>query len=261
MKHITAAILLSLLLSAAAIAGSPVPPEQPELGKWWKNSRVVHHLQLSDNQIRQIEQAFLSHRSELNNLRLELERQETALQTIIASYSLDDRKAAAQIEQVVAARGMLERENALMMLEVRRAISVDQWNKLQELQRADANAAAAPGAPAIPPPPKTESGLANAAEPIYSIGGPVSGPVPIQSPLPAYTQEAGKKHIEGSVLLEVVIGKDGLARNVKVLRGLGYGLDESAVDAVTRHWVFKPGMLNGQPVSVSANIEVSFRLY
>jgi TonB family protein len=99
------------------------------------------------------------------------------------------------------------------------------------------------------------------AEPIYSIGGPVSAPVPVQSPLPAYTQEAGKKHVEGSVLLEVVIGKDGLARNVKVLRGLGYGLDESAVDAVAKHWVFKPGMLNGQPVSVSAHIEVSFRLY
>ncbi len=261
MKHITAAVLLWLLFSVAAIAGSPVPPEQPELGKWWKNSRVVHHLQLSDNQIRQIEQAFLGHRSELNSLRIELKRQEDALQTIIAANQLDDKRAAAQIVQVVAARGMLEKENALMMLEVRRAISVDQWNRLQELQRADANAAAAPGAPAIPPPPKTESGPANAAEPIYSIGGPVSGPVPIQSPLPAYTQEAGKKHIEGSVLLEVVIGKDGLARNVKVLRGLGYGLDESAVDAVTRHWVFKPGMLNGQPVSVSANIEVSFRLY
>jgi TonB family protein len=261
MKHIMAAILLSLLFSAAAIAGSGMPPAQPDLGKWWKNSRVVHHLQLNDNQIRQIEQAFLGHRSELNSLRLELERQETALQTIIAAYRLDDKKAAAQIEQVVAARGMLEKENALMMLEVRRAISVDQWNKLQELQQAEANGAAALATPANQPSPKTESSPSSGAEPIYSIGGPVSAPVPIQSPLPAYTQEAGKKHIEGSVLLEVVIGKDGLARNVKVLRGLGYGLDESAIEAVTKHWIFKPGMINGQPVSVSANIEVSFRLY
>jgi TonB family protein len=261
MKHITAAILLWLLFSAAAIAGSPAPAEQPDLGKWWKNSRVVRHLQLSDNQISQIEQAFLGHRSELNSLRIELERQEAALQTIIAANQLDDKRAAAQIVQVVAARGMLEKENALMMLEVRRAISVDQWNKLQELQRAEANAAAAPATPANQPVPKAESGPSSPAEPIYSIGGPVSAPVPIQSPLPAYTQEAGKKHIEGSVLLEVVIGKDGLARNVKVLRGLGYGLDESAVEAVTKHWVFKPGTLNGQPVSVSAHIEVSFRLY
>ncbi|MGD0309054.1 MAG: TonB family protein [Acidobacteriota bacterium] len=260
MKHITAAILLSLLFSAAAMAGSPMPPAQPDLGKWWKNSRVVHHLQLNDNQIRQIEQAFLGHRSELNSLRLELERREAALQTIIAANQLDDKKAAAQIEQVVAARGMLEKENALMMLEFRRAVSVDQWNKLQGLQQGETNAAA-PATPANQPGPKTESGPSSAGEPIYSIGGPVSGPVPIQSPLPAYTQEAGKKHIEGSVLLEVVIGKDGVARNVKVLRGLGYGLDESAVDAVTKHWVFKPGMINGQPVSVSANIEVSFRLY
>jgi len=47
----------------------------------------------------------------------------------------------------------------------------------------------------------------------------------------------------------------------KVLRGIGYGLDESAVETVTKRWLFKPATLNGQPVSVQAKIEVTFRQF
>jgi len=47
----------------------------------------------------------------------------------------------------------------------------------------------------------------------------------------------------------------------KVIRGLGYGLDESAINTIATKWRFKPGSLNGQPVDVQATIEVSFRLY
>jgi TonB family protein len=61
--------------------------------------------------------------------------------------------------------------------------------------------------------------------------------------------------------LQVVIGKDGIVRDVKIVRGLGYGLDESAIDTITKQWRFKPGTLNGQPVAVQANVEITFRLY
>ena len=47
----------------------------------------------------------------------------------------------------------------------------------------------------------------------------------------------------------------------RVIRGLGYGLDESAINTVATKWRFKPGSLNGRPVDVQANIEVTFRLY
>jgi TonB family protein len=55
------------------------------------------------------------------------------------------------------------------------------------------------------------------------------------------------------------IGEDGLAHNIQVVRGLGLGLDEKAVQAI-QQWIFKPGMKDGQAVPVRANIEVNFRL-
>jgi TonB family protein len=61
--------------------------------------------------------------------------------------------------------------------------------------------------------------------------------------------------------MQVVIRKDGQVANVRVLQGLGYGLDESAIETISRDWRFAPGTLEGGPVDVQANIEVSFRLY
>ena len=71
---------------------------------------------------------------------------------------------------------------------------------------------------------------------------------------------AKEKKIEGVVLLQAVVGKDGKARDVKVLRGLGYGLDESAAKNIKKDWLFQPGTLDGKPVNVRAYIEVSFQL-
>ncbi|MFZ0705815.1 MAG: TonB family protein [Candidatus Korobacteraceae bacterium] len=61
----------------------------------------------------------------------------------------------------------------------------------------------------------------------------------LQSPLcndiePAYTVEAAKAHVKGTVLLSALIGKDGCAHDISVVRPLGYGLDEAAVFAMER---------------------------
>jgi TonB family protein len=61
------------------------------------------------------------------------------------------------------------------------------------------------------------------------------------------------------VLLYVVIGADGRASDVQLRKGVGYGLDEQALDAVTQ-WTFKPGTRDGMAVPVQAMIEVNFRL-
>ena len=84
--------------------------------------------------------------------------------------------------------------------------------------------------------------------------------MPIFQPLPAYTLEAQKARAEGIVMIHVVIRRDGTVDNVKVLRGLGYGLDESAINTIVNKWRFRPGTFNGEPVDVQADIEVSFRL-
>ena len=86
-------------------------------------------------------------------------------------------------------------------------------------------------------------------------------PIAIFQPLPAYTEEARKARAEGIVLIQAIIRRDGSVDSFKVLRGLGYGLDESAINTIATKWRFKPGTLNGTPVDVQANIEVSFRLY
>ena len=60
-------------------------------------------------------------------------------------------------------------------------------------------------------------------------------------------------------MLSIVVNADGKAEDIRVVKSLGMGLDEKAVEAV-RKWVFKPGMSHGAPVSVRAQIEVNFRL-
>jgi TonB family protein len=87
----------------------------------------------------------------------------------------------------------------------------------------------------------------------------VAAPVLIYRREPSYTEEARAAKIQGSVLLRVVVGTDGVPRQVQVLRSLDPGLDQKAVETVGT-WKFKPGTKDGQPVPVMAQIEVSFRL-
>jgi len=95
----------------------------------------------------------------------------------------------------------------------------------------------------------------------YVVGGGVTPPIPIYQPLPVYTEEARKARTEGIVLIQAVIRKDGSVDSFRVIRGLGYGLDESAIHTIATKWKFKPGTMSGTPVDVQANIEVTFRLY
>lgn len=109
------------------------PMPAPDLGKWWKNSEVVQELQLSDAQVAQLEQAFLDHRLRLIDLRAAVEREEIRLQPLIEADQLDLAKVSAQLDVVLAARGKLEKENTMMMLSLRKVLSVDQWRNLQTL--------------------------------------------------------------------------------------------------------------------------------
>jgi protein TonB len=95
---------------------------------------------------------------------------------------------------------------------------------------------------------------------IYVVGGGVRAPRAIYDPDPKYTDEARKAHVQGVVLLWVVIGPDGRTHDVRVQRSLGMGLDEKAIEAV-RNWKFEPATKDGQPVAVQVNVEVDFRLY
>jgi TonB family protein len=94
---------------------------------------------------------------------------------------------------------------------------------------------------------------------VYRIGGGVSSPIPIFKPEPEYSEEARKAKFQGSVMLAIVILADGTTSNIRVIRPLGLGLDEKAIEAVQK-WRFRPSMKDGRPVAVTANVEVNFRL-
>jgi TonB family protein len=86
-------------------------------------------------------------------------------------------------------------------------------------------------------------------------------PVPIFQSKPPYTEDARKARAEGYILLRCVIREDGTPGDIETLRGLGYGLEESAIHTVKSKWRFLPALLNGKPVKVETNIQISFRLY
>jgi TonB family protein len=102
------------------------------------------------------------------------------------------------------------------------------------------------------PPPTEDTG------PIQ-VGGDVRAPEKISAPQPQYTEIARKARVQGVVIVQAIIDKQGAVTNVKVLKGLPMGLEEAAVDAI-KQWKFKPATLNGRPVTVYYNLTVNFKL-
>jgi TonB family protein len=94
---------------------------------------------------------------------------------------------------------------------------------------------------------------------VFRVGGGVTAPTLVYKVEPEYSEEARKAKYQGTVVLYVEVDPSGKARNLKIIRSLGLGLDEKAIEAVNK-WKFKPGFKDGRPVTVAATIEVNFRL-
>jgi TonB family protein len=94
---------------------------------------------------------------------------------------------------------------------------------------------------------------------VYRVGDGVAPPVPIYRKEPDYSEEARLAKYSGEVVVSLEIGPDGVPSNIQIVRGLGLGLDEKAVDAVSQ-WRFTPGTRNGVPVTVMAQVAINFRL-
>ena len=91
-----------------------------------------------------------------------------------------------------------------------------------------------------------------------SAAQPVSAEI-LSKPTPIYTQEARSLRIEGEVLLEVVLEASGSLRVLRVVRGLGHGLDDSAVKAAEQIR-FKPAMRDGQPTDSTVVLHIIFQM-
>lgn len=103
-------------------------------------------------------------------------------------------------------------------------------------------------------------GSGSGGDGIYEYGSGIINPELVVKTTPSYTDEAIKAKAQGIVVLQAVIRKDGRVDSFKVLRSLGYGLEEKAIQEIHNRWRFRPGTLNGKPVDVLATIEVQFNL-
>jgi TonB family protein len=93
----------------------------------------------------------------------------------------------------------------------------------------------------------------------YRPGSGVDPPRLLKEVRADYTDEARRANIAGEVVLEIVVRRDGTVGDVRILKRLGSGLDQRAVDAV-RQWRFAPARLKGSPVDVIVEVAVEFKL-
>jgi len=102
----------------------------------------------------------------------------------------------------------------------------------------------------------------NAGGGLYRVGDGVSAPKPIFQPEAEFSDEARRAKYEGTVIVSLIVDAQGNPQNVHVVRALGMGLDEKALEAV-RQYKFKPAIerASGKAVPVPIQVVVSFRLY
>jgi TonB family protein len=93
----------------------------------------------------------------------------------------------------------------------------------------------------------------------YRPGSGIEPPRLLREVKPDYTEDARRRSIEGEVVLEIVVRRDGGVGDIRLVRGLGAGLDRRAIDAV-RQWRFAPASRLGSPVDVLVEVAVEFRL-
>jgi bla regulator protein BlaR1 len=117
------------------------------------------------------------------------------------------------------------------------------------------------------PPVSAQSQVGSASSPtgvapprIYHVGADVSAPKLIFAPDPEFSEEAKRAKYQGVCVVSLIVDAQGNPQHIQVVRHLGKGLDQKAVEAVNQYR-FKPAMLHKKPVPVQVNIEVNFRLY
>ena len=120
--------------------------------------------------------------------------------------------------------------------------------------------AVAPPPEGVNPPTAFQTGANSGGSGVYRVGGGISAPVPLNSVEARYTTAARKAKIQGNCWISFIVDANGMPQNAKVVHGLDPGLDQNALDAVSKYR-FKPAMKHGQPVPVMITVQVNFKLY
>jgi Spy/CpxP family protein refolding chaperone len=153
MKTKLAIVAGVLLFTGILQAQDPPPPGGPHpdivqahkvivrhgMGKWWQNPDVASKLQLSDAQVGQLNQVFYNHKLKLIDYGAEMEKQDLKLQNLLDADQPDESQVSAQVDQVLAARGKLEREFTMMNLDLRKQLTLAQWRQLKTMHGGPGN--------------------------------------------------------------------------------------------------------------------------
>jgi len=118
----------------AGTAGKRVFVYRSDMGKWWQNADIVKQLQITDAQVSQLDQIFLDHRMRLIDYGADMEKQDLKLQTLLDDDVPNEAQINTQVDQVLDARGKLEREYTTMNLDLRKVLSLAQWRQLKSIR-------------------------------------------------------------------------------------------------------------------------------
>ncbi|MGH9442647.1 MAG: Spy/CpxP family protein refolding chaperone [Thermoanaerobaculia bacterium] len=121
----SAFVLVSAYVSAAALDGMPD-------GKWWKNPRAVRTLGLTASQVDEIETIFLHVRPQLIDLRADLEKKKLVQDSLMERPDVKTEEAGKAIDETERARSRLEKERAMMFLQIRQVLTPEQRQKILE---------------------------------------------------------------------------------------------------------------------------------
>jgi len=115
-----------------------------------------------------------------------------------------------------------------------------------------------PAAPPPPPPSPPDWASQDASDPPLRVGGTIKAPMKVRNVNPVYPQDALDAKVQGVVILEARIERDGTVSRARVLKSIPM-LDDAAVEAV-RQWEFTPTLMNGAPVPIMMTVTVNFTL-
>jgi len=100
-------------------------------GRWWGNPELAQKLALAPDQTQKMDDILQQHRLRLVDLHAAVQKQELMMEPLVSADQPDEAKLLAQIDKVAQARADLEKENARMLLDIRRVLTQDQWQKLK----------------------------------------------------------------------------------------------------------------------------------
>jgi Spy/CpxP family protein refolding chaperone len=127
LRNVFSVILLIIFLIAPLIAaGQDVPA-----GKWWYNQKVVKNLNLTQKEIRQLDQLYVDSHRELIKLKNAVEREQFELDTLLGKKTVDDAKVRKQFKQLERARTDLANERLGFVIRVREIIGAERFQQLK----------------------------------------------------------------------------------------------------------------------------------